>query len=175
MRFRQFVKSTEKNYVGWYRSFVRFCGRRHPAEMSEREAEAFLTHLARNRRVARATQNQALNAIIFLYREVLKIELSGIDAFREKVRRQLPVVLRIDEVRAILDHFDPQSVWWLQASLLCGCALRVMECLSLRVKDLDLVAKTLTVREAKAAKRQSRLLIAFVGGSFRWFGLRFGR
>lgn len=156
LRVRHYARSTVKNYVGWYRDYVHFHGLRHPTEMAEPEVEAFLTHLARNRKVAKATQNQALSALIFLYRQVLNIELEGIDALRAKESKKVPVVLRVDEVRDVLENFPPKSVWWLQASLLYGCGLRVMECLSLRVKDLDLVAKTLTVRQAKGDK--SRIL-----------------
>lgn len=156
IRVRQYARSTEKSYVGWYRDYVHFHGLRHPAEMAEPEVEAFLTHLARNRKVAPATQNQALNALIFFYRKVLNVDLKGIDALRARERKKIPVVLRADEVREVLENFPPKSVWLLQASLLYGCGLRVMECLSLRVKDLDLVAKTLTVQQAKGDK--SRIL-----------------
>lgn len=156
MRMRQFARSTQKTYICWYRWFVRFHRLKHPNEMGADEIEAFLTHLARNRGVARSTQNQALNALIFLYRHVLRIEVEGIQAFRARSHRQIPVVLTTDEVRRVLESFDAGCVWALQAALIYGCGLRVNECMALRIKDVDPAARTLSVREAKGNK--SRML-----------------
>ena len=156
MRIKQFARSTEETYTYWYRWFVRFHQLRHPKTMGAKEIEAFLTHLARNRGVARSTQNQALNALIFLHREVLRIDVEGIHALRARIRRQLPVVLTRDEVKRVLQSFESTSIWALQAALIYGCGLRVNECMALRIKDLDLNARTLTVREAKGNK--SRIL-----------------
>ena len=107
IRLKHYSRKTEVSYVQWYKRYVHFqkevCGKmRHPAEMGAPKVEAFLTHLAVNRDLAAASQNQALNALIFLYRDVLKIELDGIQATRAKSVRHLPVVLTVDEVRELL-------------------------------------------------------------------------
>ncbi len=95
MRLKRFAPATERSYVRWYKAYVHFHRLRHPAEMAKSEIEAFLTHQARNRKVARSTQNQAFSALLFLYRHVLHIELEGIDALRAKERKKIPVVLRL--------------------------------------------------------------------------------
>ena len=140
MRLKQYSRRTEESYVQWYRRFVRFqkevCGQmRHPAEMGAEEVTAFLTHLAVNKGLAAASQNQALNALIFLYKEVLKIELEGIAAVRAKQPKRLPVVLTQEEVRALLVSVKGEA--GLAVKLLYGCGLRVAEVLALRIKDVD--------------------------------------
>ena len=107
MRFRHYSRRTEEGYVGWYKRYVLWHKERagraiHPREMGAAEVEAFLTHLAVNRDVSPSTQNQALNALIFLYREVLEIPLEGIDALRARERKHLPVVLAVEEVKELL-------------------------------------------------------------------------
>jgi integron integrase len=141
---------TERSYVQWYKDYVRFNGLRHPAEMGNEEVSRFLTHLAVNRNVASATQNQALNALVFLYRKVLDMEIDGIDAHRAKRPRKLPTVLSREEVKRLLGCMN--GIGLLQARVLYGCGLRLNECLGLRIKDLDLDQKTLWVRSGKGGK-----------------------
>ncbi|MFT5469688.1 MAG: integron integrase [Verrucomicrobiales bacterium] len=151
IRLRHYSRRTEATYVGWYKSFVRhFEPIRHPEEMGAPEVQAFLTHLAVNRDVAAATQNQALNALVFLYREVLGKELEGIDALRARKKPRLPVVLTSDEVKRLLGELRGEGA--IATKLLYGCGLRLQESLRLRVKDLDLEGGTLTVRQGKGDK-----------------------
>ena len=121
LRKKQYSIKTEETYVGWYRQYVRWHGKRHPQEMGVAEVEAFHAHLAVNRGVAAATQNQALNSILFLYKEVLGIELAGIDAQRAKRTRRLPTVLTQGEVGALLKEVDGDA--GLVCKLLYGCGL----------------------------------------------------
>ena len=150
IRVRQMALTTERDYLQWYRRFVLFHGKRHPGEMGRPEVEAFLTYLAADRKVAPSTQNQALNALVFLYREVLQVPLEGVDAVRAKERRKIPVVLTESEVKALL--LPMQGEMALAAGLLYGCGLRVMECLRLRVKDVDLEAGVVRVHDGKGGK-----------------------
>jgi integron integrase len=139
---------TEETYVGWIRRFILFHGKRHPDEMGASEVVAFLTHLAVERRVEANTQNQALSALLFLYRAVLGRELEGLDAAaRAKSSRPIPVVLTRDEVRAVLARLpEPHR---LVATLLYGSGLRLLEGLRLRVKDVDPGRRQLVVRDGK--------------------------
>jgi site-specific recombinase XerD len=137
MRFKHYSLRTEESYVGWYRQFVYFHGLRHPGEMGAAEVEAFLSHLAVVRNVVAATQNQALNALVFLFREVLKKEFEGVDAMRAKQSRRLPVVLSVEETRKLLMVMTGEEA--VMAKMLYGCGLRVLECLRLRVKDVDVI------------------------------------
>ncbi|MEZ5299389.1 MAG: integron integrase [Verrucomicrobiales bacterium] len=146
IRVKQYSRATEVAYVQWYKRYVRHCGLRHPAEMGAAEVQAFLTGLAVNRNVAPATQNQALNALVFFYREVVGKELAGIDAVRARVRKRIPVVLTRDEARGLIGALEGEG------ALLYGCGLRVAECLRLRVKDVDLGGGALTVRGGKGDK-----------------------
>ncbi len=141
---------TEEAYVLWYQQFVRFHELKHPETMGAAEVGAFLTHLAVNRNVSASTQNQALNALVFLYRQVLKTELENIQAQRARTSRHLPVVLAAEEVRVLLKSMD--GVDALQAGMLYGCGLRVMELLRLRIKDVDLAGGKIEVRDGKGAK-----------------------
>ena len=155
IRFKQYSPRTEETYVQWYRRFVLFhkerCGSAvHPAEMGAAEVEAFLTHLAVNREVAATTQNQALNALVFLYKEVLKLPLEGIEASRAKHSRRLPVVLTQEEVSALMAVVNGDA--GLAIKLLYGCGLRVAEVQALRVKDVDLGGNKLEVRSGKGDK-----------------------
>jgi integron integrase len=136
--------------VSWFKRFVQHFGLRHPAEMGDAEVSSFLTHLAASREVAPSTQNQALNALVFLYGQVLKQPLGELSALRATRKPRMPVVLTLDETKAILAGI-PGEVG-LQARLLYGCGLRLMECLRLRVKDVDVAGNTLTVREGKGGK-----------------------
>ncbi len=151
IRVRHYSYRTEQQYVAWIRRFILFHGKRHPEAMGGPEVEAFLSHLATDRNVAAATQAQALAALLFLYREVLAVELPWLDnVVRARRPRRLPVVLSRAEVRAVLAGL--QGPYWLAASLLYGSGLRLMEALRLRVKDVDLERRQLLVRDGKGAK-----------------------
>ena len=127
---------TEEAYLQWIRQYILFHGKRHPTEMGAAEVSAFLTHLAVKRQVAASTQNQALAALLFLYKNVLKEELPWLkNVERAKRPTRIPLVLTRAEVKRLLTQLGQQN--WLQASLLYGAGLRLRECLSLRVKDLD--------------------------------------
>ncbi len=137
--------------MGWVRRFIFFHGKRHPAEMGEREVTAFLSHLATAGGVSASTQNQALSAITFLYKAVLETELDWMKGIvRAKRSQRLPVVLSRQEVRGILSRLT--GVCWLMACLLYGSGLRLMECLRLRVKDLDFERGEIIVRDGKGRK-----------------------
>lgn len=147
MRLLHYSKRTEEAYVDWIKRFILFHGKRHPREMGGAEVEQFLTHLAVERHVAASTQTQAFSAILLLYQKVLGIELANIDALRAKRPKRLPVVLAVEEVRAILAELD--GIDLVQAELLYGAGLRILECCRLRVKDVDLARRQIIVREAK--------------------------
>lgn len=151
MRTRHLALRTEQAYLQWMRRYVAFHRRRHPRDLGATEVEQFLTYLAVHRKVSAATQSQALQALLFLYRHVLEIELPWLDNItRAASTRRMPVVLSRQEVHAILAHLEGTP--WLVASLLYGSGLRLMEALRLRVKDLALERGELIVREAKGRK-----------------------
>ncbi len=153
------AKRTEEAYVGWIRRFVKSNRGRHPREMGQREVEAFLSRLATQDKVAASTQNQALSALLFLYREVLDTHLPWMDDIKRAKRpERLPTVLSPDEVRAVLGELS--GVAWLMASLLYGSGLRLMECVRLRVKDVDLHKLEITVRQGKGGKDRKTMLPA---------------
>ncbi|MGQ0383379.1 MAG: integron integrase [Gammaproteobacteria bacterium] len=157
IRARHLSFRTEKTYLQWIRRFIRFHGQRHPREMGGPEVTAFLTSLAVERRVAASTQNQALAAILFLYRAVLEIDLPWLENLVHARRpRRLPVVLARDEVERVLAHLDGTD--WLIASLLYGSGMRLNECLQLRVKDLDLSRLEIVIRDAKGQKDRKTML-----------------
>ena len=156
---RHYSRATEKAYSGWIRRYIRYHGRRHPARMGEAEIAQFLSSLAAIGRVSASTQNQALNALLFLYRDVLGKELERLqEVTRAKESRRLPVVLTRAEVRSVLEQLH--GVPWLMASLLYGAGLRLMECCRLRIKDIDFASNTITVHEGKGAKDRVTLLPA---------------
>ena len=151
MRVKHYSVRTERAYAGWIRRFILANGRRHPSGLGGPEVEAFLTLLATRGHVAPGTQNQALAALLFLYREVLGVELPWMEnVIRAKRPRRLPVVLSAVEVRRLLAAMDGQV--WLMASLLYGTGMRLMECLRLRVKDVDFARSEIPVREGKGGK-----------------------
>lgn len=157
IRFKQYSIRTERAYVDWIRQFILFHGKRHPAEMGAAEVEAFLTHLAVAGNVAASTQNQALSALLFLYREVLATDLPWLDGVaRAKKPARLPVVLTREEVRATLAHLEGRH--WLIASLLYGAGLRLMECLRLRIKDVDFARREIMVRGGKGGRDRVTML-----------------
>lgn len=148
---------TEIVYVDWIRRFILANGKRHPREMGSREVEWFLTGLATKGKVAASTQNQALSALLFLYREVLGQELPWMENIRRAKRpERLPVVLTRDEVYRILEHLSGTS--HLMASLLYGSGLRLMECIRLRVQDIDFTRREITVRAGKGGKDRRTML-----------------
>ena len=157
IRVRHYSLFTEKAYVSWARRFVVFHGKRHPRDMGGEEVTAFLSHLAVVRKVAASTQNQALSALLFLYRVVLKVDLPWLDEITPAKRpTRVPVVLTQSEAAALLKclHGTP----WLVASLLYGSGLRLMESLRLRVQDVDFVRQEITVRSGKGAKDRRTML-----------------
>ena len=159
LRTLHYSRRTEQAYVGWVRRFIRFSGGRHPRELGQAEVGRFLSSLATHGKVAASTQNQALAALLFLYRDVLGIPLAiGDEAVRAKRPERMPVVLTRGEVKAILDSLDGTKR--LIATLLYGSGLRLMECLALRVKDIDLAANQIMVRGGKGDKDRVTMLPA---------------
>jgi integron integrase len=157
LRTRHYSLRTEESYVGWIRRFVVFHGKRHPDEMGEPEINAFLSSLATDGRVAASTQNQALSALLFLYRHVLEKPFPEMTALvRARRPARLPVVLTRDEVKAVLGRLDGASL--LVATLLYGTGLRLMECLRLRVKDIDFARSQILVRDGKGMKDRLTML-----------------
>jgi integron integrase len=154
-----YSRRTEEAYVHWIKRFIYFCGKRHPRELGPAEATAFLNHLARERNVAASTQNQALSALLFLYREGLGTPLPWLDQLERPQRpARLPTVLTPDEVARLLRAMH--GVRWLMASLLYGAGLRLRECLTLRVKDVDFGYRQILVRDGKGAKDRVTMLPA---------------
>ena len=157
IRRLHYSRRTEETYVHWIKRFVYWGGRRHPASLGESEVTAFLSHLATERNVAAATQNQALAALLFLYKQVLGRELGWFDDLvRAKRPVRLPVVLTRGEVKALLAQL--RGAHWLMASILYGAGLRLMECLRLRVKDVDIAYRQILVREGKGGKDRVTML-----------------
>lgn len=156
LRKRHYSFRTEQSYLSWVKRYIHFHKLTHPKEMGVQEVEQFLTHLAVARNVAASTQNQALNAIIFLYNQVLKTPLSGINAQRAARPDKLPVVFSKHETSAILVHLH--DLPWLMSSLLYGAGLRLMECVRLRVKDVDFDYRQIVVRNGKGAKDRVTIL-----------------
>jgi len=159
LRVKHYSLRTEKVYLDWIKRYIWFHDKKHPKDMGVGEVEAFLSHLAVERNVSSSTQNQAKSALLFLYKEVLGIELPWLDNVTQaKVPKRLPVVLTRQEVQAVLTRLDGTS--WLIASLLYGSGLRIMECLRLRVKDVELTRHEILVREGKGFKDRVTMLPA---------------
>jgi integron integrase len=157
LRFKHYSIRTEHTYLHWIRRFVLFHGKRHPRELGGPEVEAFLTDLAVSRNVTAATQNLALSAILFLYREVLEIELPWLDDIqRAKKPARLPTVLTSREVSDLLAQME--GVTGLMARLLYGTGMRLMECVRLRVKDVDFSMRQIVVRDGKGGKDRVTML-----------------
>ena len=150
IRVRHYSYRTEQTYIDWIKRYIFFFNKRHPKEMGAKEISEFMTHLAVNGHVAASTQNQALSALIFLYKNVLKKEIELGEFVRAKRKRKLPVVLSRSEVKSLLACLDGQN--WLMANILYGSGLRLMECLRLRVKDIDFSYRQITVRDGKGGK-----------------------
>jgi integron integrase len=157
IRLKHYSIRTEQAYVDWIKRFILFHRKRHPASMGAPEVRAFLSHLAVERHVAASTQCQALSAIVFLYREILERDLGWLeDMERAKKPERLPVVFSRAEVHAVLARLDGQP--WLMASLLYGAGLRLMECIRLRVKDVDFGYRQILVRDGKGQKDRVTML-----------------
>jgi integron integrase len=166
MRTRHFAYRTEQVYLHWIRRYVNFHDRKHPRDLGARGVEKFLTHLAVDSKVAASTQNQALQALLFLYRHVLEIDVPWLENVTRAIRpKRLPVVLTPAEVRSVLAQLEGTT--WLVANLLYGSGLRLMESLRLRVKDLVLERHELIVRDAKGGKDRVTVLPEAIIGALR--------
>ena len=156
LQARHYARRTVKTYEQWLRRFLRFHGLRHPREMGSAEVNSFLTHLAVEGQVSASTQNQALSAVLFLYRELLERDLDLEGVVRARKPQRLPVVLTEEEVRSVLQRLEGNEA--LVAGLLYGSGLRLMEALRLRVHDLDFNRQELTVRHGKGGKDRRTML-----------------
>jgi len=157
IRTRHYSLKTEEAYVHWIKRFILFHNKRHPRDMREREINQFITHLAVKENVSASTQNQALCAIVFLYKQVLKIELGDFGTIVwAKKRETEPVVFTKKETKAVLDQLSGMN--WIMANLLYGAGLRLTECLQLRVKDIDFEYNQITVRDSKGNKDRITVL-----------------
>lgn len=157
LRLKHYSIHTERSYINWIVRYIRFHGTQHPDQLGKKHIEAFLSHLATEEHVAASTQNQAFNALLFLYRHVLNIPFgNNIQALRAQKTERLPTVLTKEEVKRVFAHM--QGVNLLMAKLMYASGLRLMECIRLRVADLDFEQQQLTVRNEKGAKDRFTLL-----------------
>jgi integrase len=163
IRVRHYSRRTEQAYVDWIRRFIVFHRKVHPSEMGAAEIAAFLSWLAVRRQVSASTQNQALSALLFLYRHVLGKDVGPIDVPRAYGPVRVPVVLSRDEVGQVLAQLD--GALWLIVTLIYGAGLRLQECLELRVKDVDFDRREITVRRGKGQKDRRTMLPGGRGGS----------
>lgn len=157
LRSRHYSPRTEQTYCQWVKRFIYYHNVRHPGEMAEPEINAFLTNLAVKEKVSASTQNQALAALLFLYRSVLGREIGALgEVIRARKPKRLPVVMARDEVKAVLDRLTGDK--WLMSSLMYGTGLRLMECMRLRVQDIDFSRNEIMVRDGKGAKDRITML-----------------
>jgi len=157
LRSRHYSRRTEDTYCHWVRRFIFFHNVRHPAEMAEPEINAFLTHLAMKEKVSASTQNQALSALLFLYRHVIGREVGDLgNVIRARKPTRLPVVMTRDEVKSVLSSLSGDKR--LMASLMYGAGLRLMECLRLRIQDIDFSRNEILIRDGKGAKDRITML-----------------
>lgn len=157
LRTRHYSIRTEQAYIDWARRFILFHGKRHPQDMGAAEVEAFLSHLAVQRQVAASTQNQAKAALLYLYKQVLGVDLAWLDeVVQARQARRLPVVLTPSEVRELLLHVEGTA--GLVAQLLYGTGMRLLEALRLRVKDVEFARREVLVREGKGNKDRVTVL-----------------
>jgi len=157
LRARHYSRRTEQTYCLWVKRFIFFHNVRHPAEMAEPEINTFPTHLAVKEKVSASTQNQALSALLFLYRHVLGREIGDLgEVIRARKPKRLPVVMTREEVKEVLANMTGDK--WLMASLMYGAGLRLMECLRLRVQDIDFARNEILVRDGKGAKDRLTML-----------------
>jgi integron integrase len=157
LRARHYSRRTEDTYVHWVRRYIFYHRLRHPNEMAEPEINAFLTHLAVNEKVSASTQNQALSALLFLYRHLLGRQVGDLgEVIRARKPRRLPVVMTREEVRGVLAALSGDK--WLMVSLMYGTGLRLMECLRLRIQDIDFSRNEILVRDGKGGKDRITML-----------------
>ncbi len=157
IRLKHYSIRTEKSYLSWIMRYIFFHNKRDPKEMANPEIEAFLSHLAVDQKVSASTQNQAFNALLFLYKEVLKKELdNSIDAVRAKKPKRLPTVMTKEEAKKVIGAIPADHQ--LMVKLIYGGGLRLMECLRLRVKDIDFGNNQIVVRDAKGMKDRVTVL-----------------
>lgn len=162
IRVRHYSIRTEHAYVGWIKRYIIFHGKRHPSEMGAKEMTAYLTHLATEGNVSASTQHQALSALLFLYREVLGMDVPWLnDVVRAKKPQRLPAVLARGEVQRLLARMD--GTHQLMARLLYGTGMRLMEAVRLRVKDVDFSRGEITVRDGKGGKDRVTMLPGVLG------------
>lgn len=166
IRDKYYSLRTEEVYVYWARWFIRFHGLRHPAEMGATEVKAFLSYLSNERHVAVATHKQALCALLFLYKQVLQIELPWLDEIHRPTRLpRRPTVLTPDEVASVFAHMSGAHA--LMAKLMYGTGMRLMECVTLRVKDVDFARREITIRHGKGGKDRMTMLPLSLAGALR--------
>lgn len=157
IRTRHYSICTEVAYIAWVKDFILFHGKRHPLQMGASDVSSYLSYLATNRHVSAATQNQALAALLFLFKYVLIQPLEWVEGVqRAKKSSHLPVVFTKDEAKRVISHLDGTK--WPMASLLYGAGLRLMECVRLKVKDVDFISNQLTVRDGKGGKDRVTML-----------------
>ena len=157
LRSRHYSRRTEQTYCHWVKRFIYFHNVRHPCEMREPEINAFLTHLAVKEKVSASTQNQALSALLFLYRHVVGREIGDLgEVIRARKPTRLPIVMTREEVKAVLANLAGDK--WHMASLMYGAGLRLMECLRLRVQDVDFSRNEILVRDGKGSKDRITML-----------------
>jgi integron integrase len=157
IRARHLSLRTEQAYLQWIKRFILFHHKRHPAQMGAAEVNQFLTYLAVNANVAASTQNQALNAVIFMYKQFMERDIGDLGAYiRAKRTEKMPVVLSQEEARSVLNHLH--GAYKLMAALMYGSGLRLMECVRLRIKDVDFKYHRLTVRDGKGNKDRITML-----------------
>ena len=152
IRLKHYSIKTEKSYVGWIKHYIFFHNKKHPIEMGKSEIEAFLTYLATQRRVSPITQNQAFSTILFLYREVLGVDMSGwnIQALRAQERKHIPQVLTKEETQKVIMNLT--GTYQLIVQMMYGCGLRMQEALNLRIKDIDFGFDKVYIWDSKSLK-----------------------
>jgi integron integrase len=161
LRSRHYSRRTEETYCHWVKRFIYFHNVRHPIDMAEPEINAYLTHLAVKEKVSASTQNQALSALLFLYRHVLDRKVGDLgEVIRARKPLHVPVVMTREETKAVLSRLEGDK--WLMASLMYGAGLRLMECLRLRIQDVDFARNEITIRDGKGAKDRVTMLPASV-------------
>jgi len=157
IRVRHYSRRTEQTYLIWIKRFILFHDKRHPNEMGEPEINTFLTQLAVKEKISSSTQNQALSALLFLYRHVIGREIGDLGkVIRARRSKRLPVVMTREEVRKVIGQLMGDK--WLMVSLMYGAGLRLMECLRLRVQDVDFIANQIIIRDGKGNKDRVTML-----------------
>ncbi len=156
IRKKGLAYSTEKTYLYWIIYYIRFHKMKHPEEMGSTEVDAFLSHLAVDRHVAPATQRTALNALVFMYRQFLDIDLGALQFSYAKTKTRIPVVLSHEEALSVINNLS--GIYHLMGKIMYGCGLRLMECCRLRIQDIDFSMNQIVVRESKGKKQRTTVL-----------------